>query len=550
MKKVIICVLAVLVLIFGTIIMLPSLFKNEIKQIVIDKVNSSMNATFSYNDFNLSLIKSFPDFTATFHNATLMGKIPFEKDTLVSISELSATINLPSMLKKKGIVINEVFIDDLYPNFLATKVKMHLKTVLRADHEKFDFRFVDGLTEINDQSLLLTGGFSMSSDRMFFDIQFENSSNLNATFKSIMTEPSIDAKLNGTVDLEKLTKIFPVDSMILKGLITGDVAFAGKISDIQSNNFEEYVSTGYLKLKDVDLQNSSRSMSVSISQGTAELKNQNLKIAVKQLLYDQIKVTDLNAKIELKNHQLILSDLEMNMLGGTLKMDGTIITNSNQNPVADFNLDAKGFDLPSAYRDLTIVQKYLPFSRKIEGEFSTAFQLKSQLDDKFKMVLPSITANGSFSTNNLKLIDSEPLNSMKSVIQPSKLKNLEFDNFIVDFEIREENLYMKPFKTALGDQPISISGIYNLGGTLDYRIDATIDRNILSDNIQNIISFMPGHESIKKIDVGVNISGDLKKPDVTVDTEKIRKQVVNQVKKSSGKEIRDAAKKLLDKFLN
>jgi hypothetical protein len=549
MKKTIFIVLAVLVLIFGAIIVLPSLFKDEIKNMAVDKANSSMDATFSYSDFNLSLIKSFPDFTATFLNVSIVHKDSYVKDTLISISELSAQINLSSILLKRGIVVEKISIDNLYLNCLANKVNIHLKTVLFAEHDKFNFKFIDGLIKINDQSLSVTGGFSMPSDSLFFDMQFENSLSMNATFNSIMTDPDIDIKLNGTIDLEKLTKIFPVDSVKLKGLITANARFSGKISDIKSSNFDEFVSTGYFNLKDVYWQNSSLSMSVSINQGIAELKNRNLKIAFKQLLYDQISITDLNGNIGLNNHQLILSDLGMNILDGTLKMNGTIMANGNKKPVANINLDVKGFDLPSAYRDLSIVQKYLPFAQKTEGEFSTAFKLYSELDTKLNMILSTITANGSFSTNNVKMIDAQSLNSLKSVIQPSKLKNLELDNFSTNFEIKDGNFSMNPFKTAFADQPIAISGVYNMGGTLDYRIDATLDKDILSNDIQSMISYLPGHESIKKVDVGVNLSGDIKKPDVKIDTEMIKKQVIDQVKKSSVKDIKDAAKKLLEKFL-
>jgi hypothetical protein len=377
----------------------------------------------------------------------------------------------------------------------------------------------------------------------------ENNLNLSATFKSVMTDPMIDAKLNGTIDLGKLTKIFPIDSVTLKGLITADAAFSGKMSEIKNSNFDKIISNGNFILNDFYFQNNSLPTGITISQGAVELKKQDLKIAIKQLLYGQIRITDLKGGIGLRNKQLILSDLGMNMFGGTLKINGTIIAEGKQNQDVDFNIDAKGFNLPLAYRDLTIVQKYLPFAEKVEGQFSSFIKLQSKLEGKMKLDPASVKATGSFSINNVKIVDTQPLSSLRSVIQVSKLKNLKLDNFTTDFEINDGVLHFKPFKTAFAEQPFLLSGNYNLVGTLDFRIDATLDHDILSNEIQNIISYMPGHESITKVDVGVNITGDLKKPDVKIDPEKIRNQVIHQLKKSSPNEIRDAAKKLLEKFL-
>jgi hypothetical protein len=650
LKKVIITLSAILILILAVIIVLPSLFKDKIQKMAIAKANSSMNASFSYNGFSLSLIKSFPDFTATFYNISVIGKNTFEKDTLVSISEISGKIKFSSVFKKKPILIEEVFIDRLNLNFLDNKVKVSLQTILLANHEKSGFKFKPGQSKLNNLPLSVTGGFSMPSDSMLFDIQFEipgmtiqqvftmvpdkycgflksanasgyvsligkinghyykdfmpgidirlkinngalrypglpeelkineaittifkpegnmdsltmgidimnlqlaeNPVNITATFKSARTDPTVDAKLNGTIDLGTLTKVFPIDSVIVKGFITADATFSGKISDIKSNNFDKFISTGNFKLKDFYFQSGSLPLGVSISQGTAELKNQDLKIDIKQLLYDHINITDFNGKMELKNQKIILSDLGMNMLGGTLKINGTVISHGRQNQYADFDIDAKGFDLSSAYRDLTVVQKYLPFAEKTEGKLSMTFNMQSKIGEKLKIEPSSVIAKGSFSTENVKITDHQSFNSLKSVIQPSNLKNLNLDNLTAEFEIKEGILHLEPFKTSLAEQPLIIGGNYNMCGTLDFRIDGTLDREILSTEIQNIISYMPGHESITKVDVGVNISGDLKKPDVKIDIDKIRKQVVDHVKKSSPQEIKDAVKKLLNKYFN
>ena len=121
MKRIIIILLAVLAFLFAGIVTIPFFFKNDIKKIAVEKINQSIDATFFYSDFSLSLLKSFPDFTASFHDVSLAGKETFKADTLVSAKEISARINLLSVFKKEGIVVEKISFDRLNINLLVTK---------------------------------------------------------------------------------------------------------------------------------------------------------------------------------------------------------------------------------------------------------------------------------------------------------------------------------------------------------------------------------------------------------------------------------------------
>lgn len=266
---------------------------------------------------------------------------------------------------------------------------------------------------------------------------------------------------------------------------------------------------------------------------------------INHLLFDQMNITKFAGSLELKNQELNLSNLSMQMLDGKLGMNGKIVADGRKNPDVTFKLDVDGFDLPSAHRDLSIIQKYLPVAAKSEGEFSTLMNVKSMLSGDLKMIVSTISANGTFSTHNVKINDPQLLYGLKSVIQTQKFNNLTVDDFTTTFSIENGNLELKPLKTKLSGQPIQLSGVYNLGGTLNFRVDASLDKAILSNDIQAMIAYIPGSQTLKKVDVGMDISGDAKKPDVKLDTDKIRQQVLNQLKNSSKEDLENAAKNLL-----
>ena len=71
MKKVLLVIVVLIVLAAGTVIIVPLSLKNQIGQALLKKANDSVNATVNYDTYHLSLLKSFPDFTATFKDVSI-----------------------------------------------------------------------------------------------------------------------------------------------------------------------------------------------------------------------------------------------------------------------------------------------------------------------------------------------------------------------------------------------------------------------------------------------------------------------------------------------
>jgi hypothetical protein len=234
------------------------------------------------------------------------------------------------------------------------------------------------------------------------------------------------------------------------------------------------------------------------------------------------------------------------MLKGNLKMNGVLVADGRKNPSSNFTMDISNFDFPTAYQQLSMVKQYIPFAAKSTGSFSSQLTLEAPFNNDFKMLVSEVSAKGSFSTKNLRIFDTGMIEKLNTVINTRKIKNIGVDNFVTYFHIQNGNLSIDPFETKVAQQAVNIKGAYNLAGTVDFTVDATLDKEILSNNIQQIIAYIPGNKTLNKIDVGIKITGNSKKPTVSVDNEKIKQQVINQLKKSSKQDIEDAARKIFE----
>lgn len=434
---------------------------------------------------------------------------------------------------------------------------------------------LDGVIDLESLSKVIPLGDSKIIGMITADATIKgNYSDLESNnFTAFVSKGSVDLKnfflqnsaLPQGVKISNAALVLNNQNVDIKGLQgemgRSDFNLSGELNNVITYLFASDVLKGQFELKSrfVDLNEfmndyeSGEGVYIAADTTKAEKKplvlpekvSINFNAKVDRLLFDQMDITQFDGRIALHQQKLTLIGLDMNLIGGKMKLNGTVLADGREYPDVNFNLDILNFDLPMAYRQIGMVQKYMPFAAKSQGKFSTKLNIESQLGTGLKMILSAITAKGSFSTTDLKLVDASFFSSLKSVIKYDRLRNFGVDNFKTNFSIKDGNLNIDPFSTKLANQPVRLGGSYNLGGTLDFRVDATVEKDILSNEIQNMIAYIPGHQRVSNIDVGVNIKGDAKNPNVTVDQDKIKKQVMDQLKNSSSKEIEDAAKKLL-----
>jgi len=92
------------------LILIPIIFKDQLKQMVIDEVNKSLTAELSLEDFDLTFITTFPNMTIELINAKLTGKNEFKGVTLMDIENIQAHVGLWDVITGDQIEIDEVHI--------------------------------------------------------------------------------------------------------------------------------------------------------------------------------------------------------------------------------------------------------------------------------------------------------------------------------------------------------------------------------------------------------------------------------------------------------
>jgi hypothetical protein len=173
-KWLLIIIGGLMVLFLAAAIILPAIFKDDIKAMLQKEVAKSVNAEVVFEDFNLSFFTNFPNITAGLEEVGVINREPFAGEVLFASDNFEVEVNLANVLfsdqlKIKGIslvrpVINIIVLKDGRANYDITYPSAD--TTATEETEDFSFgidhwEIVDGDLSYDDRStnmkLLLKG---------------------------------------------------------------------------------------------------------------------------------------------------------------------------------------------------------------------------------------------------------------------------------------------------------------------------------------------------------------------------------------------------------
>ena len=105
--------------IFLVLVLVPIIFKDDIKKAVDEAMAENLRAKVFYDPsgFNLTLLSNFPNFTIGMENFGISGVDQFEGDTLVSVGSFEVIVDLMSVISGNQITINAITLDQ--PNIMV-----------------------------------------------------------------------------------------------------------------------------------------------------------------------------------------------------------------------------------------------------------------------------------------------------------------------------------------------------------------------------------------------------------------------------------------------
>ncbi|ETZ20761.1 AsmA-like C-terminal region-containing protein [Pedobacter sp. V48] len=198
-----------------------------------------------------------------------------------------------------------------------------------------------------------------------------------------------------------------------------------------------------------------------------------------RVLYDNYDITNAKGALEVKNKTIYFKDMGMNMLDGTVKMNGSYATIDPKKPKVDVDFGIEKMDIQKAFTAFNTVKLLAPVAKFAKGVFSTNLKFNSDLDQNMMPVYSSINAEGLTNIIQAVLDGFEPLNKLASALSSDKFKKLELNNVLTKFKIKDGRLNVAPFDIKKEGILMNVQGSNGLDQSMDYQLGLNVPRAML-----------------------------------------------------------------------
>ncbi len=420
-----------------------------------------------------------------------------------------------------------------------------------------------------------------------------------------------DAKVKGIIDLEKITKIFPLDSMQLSGKIKADITSKGQYSDLEAERYSKIPTSGIMSIANFNYESADLPQGFSIANANASFSPEKINIKsfkgragktdmnidgyvsnyinyifndnatlkgnmnfrsqkvdvnewmteeevatddstsqpmevveipknidftlnsnIANVDYDNMKLKNVKGIINVKDGKVIMNDVNFNSLGGTFAMNGTYDSRDIKHPTYNFEIDMKEVSIKESYNTFNTVKAFAPIAQFVNGKFSTDFKLNGELGQDMLPLLSTISGSGLINIVNAVLEKNNALNKVSSLMDDNKFgSNMALKDLLLQTEIKDGKLNVKPFDVKLGDYMANVTGSTGFDGAIKYDMKLDIPAGAYGAKLNGLLSSVSGSESTNEtIQLPIQFSGTFLSPKVKLGNALSKENLSNQVK--------------------
>lgn len=476
MKKFLKWFLFLFLFILFAAIILPFAFKGKILQIAKEQANNNINAIVNFSDdMGLSLIKSFPNFTLEIKDLSVVGINEFEGDTLFESKEISATLDIMSVISGDKIKIRSILLDQARINAIvlkdgksnwdiakasadssqsqapASESKFNIslkKFEIRNSYIKYDDKQGNMSSELVNMNYTLTGDFNQD---LFLMKNLLSIDQMSVSYGGIKYFNKVAAKGNAEIDanMKDMHFTFKNNEFGLNDLAFGmdgtfqmkgddmlmDIKYAAKRNDFKdflslipamyASNFKDLQSKGKLAfdgiVKGTFNDKSMPSFALNILVDNGWFKYPALPAPVENV---GIALHVTNPDGNLDNTKINLSKLHFELQGDPF--DAKLLAT---NPIKDPYIDAaiKGrLNLDNVVKIVAMTE-----GTKLGGLIISDFAAKGKVNAIEKQQYENFDASGSIQATNVNYVSKElPLGmQMKNAVLTFNPKTVALNGF-------------------------------------------------------------------------------------------------------------------------
>lgn len=259
------------------------------------------------------------------------------------------------------------------------------------------------------------------------------------------------------------------------------------------------------------------------------------------LLYDTYNMKNAGGIVRIKDQTLFLDGLRVEMLGGSMEVNGSYNTFNPEKPKVDMKLKVTEIDVKDAFKTFSTVQAFAPIAERLNGKITTNLSFNGNLKPDMMPELVSLSGAGLLLSNLLSVDNLNTFNVIADVLKIEKLRKPAIEKVNLSFDLVDGKATIKPMDFKLASFKSNFSGTIGLDKALNLILNLEIPRSEFGGKANGVLNGLVSDASAKGLKVNVGdmvpvtllIGGTVTDPKVTAGIKQALSGVVEDLKQQA-----------------
>ncbi len=270
----------------------------------------------------------------------------------------------------------------------------------------------------------------------------------------------------------------------------------------------------------------------------------NLDIMVKAevgtVLYDQLKLTDVQGAMLIRNEVIALQNINCKGLDGTIKMNGFYGTATDKkSPDIQFDYGVDNIDVQKTYTSVGMVQKMMPAGKYISGKMNSHLSVAGKLGSNMQPVMNSLTGKGDLQMLSGLISNFPVTDQIADKLNMPKLKSFPVKDMKMSFTFENGRVTVQPYKFKIDQAEIEVAGSHGFDQTIQYGVNIGAPTAMMGSQGTSLVNNMLAQANTKglalklgdKVNLALKITGTVTAPKVETNLKNLAGDAVDDVKK-------------------
>ncbi len=275
--------------------------------------------------------------------------------------------------------------------------------------------------------------------------------------------------------------------------------------------------------------------------------NVNLSADIGEVIYDNLTLKNVQGKLSIVEEEVDMENLQFDLLGGKIGMNGLYNTQNLREPKFNFYLDLNQVMVQEAFQQFATIQELAPALEKVNGRVNAELGLKGLLGQDLMPKLEVLEGLGKFLMLDGGLQATPMLSAIEENVKLAQLTPIDLKDIQGSFRVEEGFLIIAPIDFQVKQTQLTLEGRQSLAGALDYQVKVDAPSGAVDQAAVAALSNLTRTQlqNSERVTVNLAVGGTYQKPSIsgggggTVDqlTDQLADQASQALKDQTGLDV-------------